>query len=204
MNRFCTKNRLWSPSNQRRDTETTTTTRKKLYIYKIRKIYSSRKCQNRITIEKINHFKSGNNYMKTNAKFEAFMAVMFQVEVFWIVTPCSAVAGYQSVRGPCCFYPEDRASLDLWNVGILPQHYKASQVRIFRHETTWRWRQHGPLKRWHPITLHGFTSQKTSAWTSPPWKPQKLAFQSVVWFLRLLERWRLVRWAAGLSTILPF
>jgi len=27
--------------------------------------------------------------------FEAFTVVMFQVKVFWIVTPCSAVVGYQ-------------------------------------------------------------------------------------------------------------
>jgi hypothetical protein len=26
--------------------------------------------------------------------FEAFMAVMFQVEVFWVVTLCSIVVGY--------------------------------------------------------------------------------------------------------------
>jgi len=28
--------------------------------------------------------------------------------------------------------------MDLWSVGILPQHYTVSQPR--------RWRQHGPLK----------------------------------------------------------
>jgi len=27
--------------------------------------------------------------------YEAFTAVIFQVEVFWVVTPCSAVVGYQ-------------------------------------------------------------------------------------------------------------
>jgi len=46
--------------------------------------------------------------------------------------------------------------MDLRNVGILPQHYTASQPR--------RWRQHGPPKRWYPTTtLHGVTIQKT--WT---------------------------------------
>jgi len=45
------------------------------------------------------------------------------------------------------------------NVGILPQHYTASQSR--------RWRQYGPLKHWYPITIHGVTIQKTeAAWTS--------------------------------------
>jgi len=29
-------------------------------------------------------------------------AVMFQVQVFWAVTPCSVVLGYQHFGGPCC------------------------------------------------------------------------------------------------------
>jgi hypothetical protein len=34
-------------------------------------------------------------------------------------------------------------------------------------KTGWRWRQHGPLKRWYPTTTqHGVTTQKTSTWTS--------------------------------------
>jgi hypothetical protein len=31
---------------------------------------------------------------KYNMSFEAFMAVMFQIEVFWVVMLCSAVVGY--------------------------------------------------------------------------------------------------------------
>jgi hypothetical protein len=54
--------------------------------------------------------------------------------------------------------------MDFWNVGILPQHYTASQPR--------RWMQHGPLKRWYPTpTLHGVTTKKTATWLSL-WKPQ--------------------------------
>jgi len=41
-------------------------------------------------------------------------------EIFWIVTPCSAVVGYQRYRGP------HGDSMDLQNVDILPQHYTAS------------------------------------------------------------------------------
>jgi hypothetical protein len=37
-----------------------------------------------------------------DASLEAFIAMMFQVEVFWFVTPCSVVVGYQSFRGPRC------------------------------------------------------------------------------------------------------
>jgi hypothetical protein len=36
----------------------------------------------------------------TDQSFEAFTAVMSQVEVFWVVTPCSVVVGYQRFRGP--------------------------------------------------------------------------------------------------------
>jgi hypothetical protein len=32
----------------------------------------------------------------------AFTAVKIQVEVFWIMTPCSVVVGYQSFGSPCC------------------------------------------------------------------------------------------------------
>jgi hypothetical protein len=40
----------------------------------------------------------------TLASFETFTAVMFQVEVFWIVTPCSVVVGYRRFGGPCCLH----------------------------------------------------------------------------------------------------
>jgi len=43
------------------------------------------------------------------ARFEVFMAIKIQVELFWVVTWCSVVVG---------------------NVGILSQHYTASQPRI--------------------------------------------------------------------------
>jgi len=32
---------------------------------------------------------------------------VIQVEVFWVVTPCSVVAGYQRFGGPCCLHLED-------------------------------------------------------------------------------------------------
>jgi hypothetical protein len=51
---------------------------------------------------------------------EAFKAVMFQVEVFWFVTPFSVIIGYQRFRGP--LHPEAGGSTDLCNGGIPPQH----------------------------------------------------------------------------------
>jgi len=44
------------------------------------------------------------------------------VEVFWAVTLCSALVG-DHIQG------EEGGSMDLWNVGILPQHYTVSQPR---------------------------------------------------------------------------
>jgi hypothetical protein len=42
--------------------------------------------------------------VKKENSFEAFTAVMFQVEVFWVVTLCSYMVGYQRFGGPCCFH----------------------------------------------------------------------------------------------------
>jgi len=50
------------------------------------------------------------------ARFEAFLVAMFQVEVFWFVTTCSAVVGYQYFRDPC-------------SLNLHPQHCTVSQPR---------------------------------------------------------------------------
>jgi len=34
-------------------------------------------------------------------------------------------------------HPEDGGSMDIWNVGILPQHYMASQPRRLKMEAAW-------------------------------------------------------------------
>jgi len=56
------------------------------------------------------------------------------------VTTCNIVVGYQRFVGPCCLHPEDGCSMDLWNVGILPQHYTASQPRRPRVEVSPPWK----------------------------------------------------------------
>jgi len=55
--------------------------------------------------------------------------VLFEVEVFWVVTPCSVVVGYQCFWGPSCLHCEDGGSKVLWNIGILLQLYMVSQPR---------------------------------------------------------------------------
>jgi hypothetical protein len=53
---------------------------------------------------------------------KAFTVVMFQCEVFWVMTVCSVVVGYKCPR-------MKMEAVDLWNTGILPQHHVASQLR---------------------------------------------------------------------------
>jgi len=55
----------------------------------------------------------------TLARYEAFTVVMFQVR--------------------CSVHPEYGGSLDLWNVGILQQHWTASQPRRPRLQIEWHW-----------------------------------------------------------------
>jgi hypothetical protein len=54
-----------------------------------------------------------------------FVMMFLPVEVFWVVMPCSAMVGYQCLRGPCClhFHPEDGGSKVH---GILPQQWMTS------------------------------------------------------------------------------
>jgi hypothetical protein len=47
------------------------------------------------------------------ASLEVFVAMKFQVTVFWVVTPFS----------------DNRGSTVLWNIGILPHHYMVSEPR---------------------------------------------------------------------------
>jgi len=43
--------------------------------------------------------------------FEALTAVLFHVEVFWVVTPCRFVVGYRRFGGPCCLQCEVKTGL---------------------------------------------------------------------------------------------
>jgi len=49
------------------------------------------------------------------ARFEAFMVVKIQVEVFWVGTRYSVVVGYHCFRGPCCvhLHPKNGGMMDL-------------------------------------------------------------------------------------------
>jgi hypothetical protein len=68
------------------------------------------------------------------------LSIIKQNEVFWVVTPCSFVVGYQtfqrSMLSPASLHPEDGGSMDFWNVGILPRNYTASRPRRPRLESS--------------------------------------------------------------------
>jgi hypothetical protein len=40
----------------------------------------------------------------TDAGFEVFTAMRTHIRVFWVVTPCTVVVGYQRLRGPYCLH----------------------------------------------------------------------------------------------------
>jgi hypothetical protein len=42
-----------------------------------------------------------------SARFEAFVAAKIQVEVFWVVTPCSVMVGYRRFERCCCLHLQD-------------------------------------------------------------------------------------------------
>jgi len=42
--------------------------------------------------------------------------VKIQVEVFWVVTPCSVVVGYQRFGEPCCLHLHGEVFKGLWVV----------------------------------------------------------------------------------------
>jgi len=70
--------------------------------------------------------------VKSRVSSEAFMAVMFHVEVFWVVMTYSIAAGYRRFGGPCCLHPRDEMKIETaW----------APETSICYHNTT---RRHKP------------------------------------------------------------
>jgi len=75
-----------------------------------------------------------------STRFEVFTAVKIQVEVFWVVTPCSVAVGHQRFGGGglCSLhlYREAGGRKILRNDGILPQRFTALQNRRPRLQFT--------------------------------------------------------------------
>jgi hypothetical protein len=76
---------------------------------------------------------------------------IYQVEIFWVVTPCSVVVGYQHFRSPCSFHLQV----------VMPCSVVVGYQR-FRS----------------PCCLHLQSRQKTSAWNVTAATARKLAWAS--------------------------
>jgi hypothetical protein len=48
--------------------------------------------------------KRGPGERSKDATFEIFTTVKIQLEVLWVVTPCSFVVGCQRFKDPCCLH----------------------------------------------------------------------------------------------------
>jgi hypothetical protein len=44
------------------------------------------------------------NFSSSEVRLDVFMAMKIHVVVFWVVTLCSDMVGYQSFGRPCCFH----------------------------------------------------------------------------------------------------
>jgi hypothetical protein len=51
-------------------------------------------------------------FHQLHGRFQAFTAVMIEVEMPWVVTPCSAVVGYQRFRAPCCLHLQGEVKME--------------------------------------------------------------------------------------------
>jgi len=88
-----------------------------------------------IPVLKTCQFHFHDSFSFENAVGRHFMGFHKQVEVFWVVTPCSIVVGYQCFRGP--------------------QHYTASQPRRSQLEMSLLWK---PQYLYHKQVFHGNVS----------------------------------------------
>jgi hypothetical protein len=87
-------------------------------------------------------------------KMMMIVVVVFQVEVFSVVTPCSVMLGYQRFRGPCWLHlhPEN-------GVIMVGYHNTASLPRRPRHEILPPWKSQNLQKMmtqyavWHILFL---------------------------------------------------
>jgi hypothetical protein len=60
----------------------------------------------------------------TAAKFEAFTAVKIQVDVFWVVTSCSDVVGYQCFGTLCCLCLQGEVKMEAeWSSEMVASYH---------------------------------------------------------------------------------
>jgi len=71
-------------------------------------------------------FPSGRSLTLAGIPVFSSAETVLEVDVFCILNPCSFVIGYQRFRESRC-QGEVGSSMNLWNGGILPQHYTEAQ-----------------------------------------------------------------------------
>jgi len=71
-------------------------------------------------------------------------AVKIQVDVLWVVTPCSVAVGY-SIPVSMPLFPAPSTLQWSWGRQGLPKHWYPTTT--LHGVTSWSWRQHGPPKR---------------------------------------------------------
>jgi hypothetical protein len=86
----------------------------------------------------------------TYVHFNFLTSVAFQFDVFWVVTPCSVVVGYQQrFRDPCCLHLHNPEDLEVT---------LTSKTLVSYQNTTWR---HNPED--HDLKRHGRESHKIAS-----------------------------------------
>jgi hypothetical protein len=71
---------------------------------------------------------------------------MFQVEVFWDVTPYSVVVGYQRFGGPCCIHLQGEVEISgCYTIKKEGALLKSSEINFFEVLTTYYLCGHGRL-----------------------------------------------------------
>jgi hypothetical protein len=122
--------------------------------------------------------------------------ILFQV-VFWVVTPCNAVVGYQHFVGPFCLHLHGVTTqkTSSWNIISVKASKLASGIHFLCHHTRTDSQVHAALTQWVPGAVSPRVNRpgRLSGYSSPS--------SAVIPQLPLTYSWRGVSLSKG--TMLP-